>query len=213
MSETEFATELATETTVCQLIYASAATVDFSDEELSELLDKARVNNKRLGWGLMVMYFLALAILPNVGLEHNMLLYAQTPGSQYSDMNQYGHAVSPLLWFNLYWSFFAVMLAVLGLIFDGVRRVWRFLRRTVVNLLGRIKLLVRAARGMRQRLADLNEAWAGRGIDPLSAGIGLHIGEVVQGAIGSHNRKDFTVIGDAVNTASRVESLTKQYTN
>ena len=56
MSETEFATELATETTVCQLIYASAATVDFSDEELSELLDKARVNNKRLGVSGMLLY-------------------------------------------------------------------------------------------------------------------------------------------------------------
>ncbi|HEY3356363.1 MAG TPA: adenylate/guanylate cyclase domain-containing protein [Polyangia bacterium] len=67
-----------------------------------------------------------------------------------------------------------------------------------------------AAGEMQRRLADLNAGWARRGIPPIAVGIGIHHGEVVQGTIGSAERKDFTVIGDAVNTAARLETLTKE---
>jgi class 3 adenylate cyclase len=68
---------------------------------------------------------------------------------------------------------------------------------------------VKAALAMRARLVKLNQRWKEQGLAPLENGIGIHCGEVVQGSIGSRGRKDFTVIGDAVNTASRVEGLTK----
>lgn len=64
---------------------------------------------------------------------------------------------------------------------------------------------------MRVRLADLNEHWKSSGRSPLRIGIGLNHGEVLVGNIGAPIRMEFTVMGDAVNAASRIEGLSKYW--
>ena len=68
---------------------------------------------------------------------------------------------------------------------------------------------VRCAIAMAERLAQLNAIWVEQGLEPLANGVGLASGDVVVGQIGSPQRLDFTVIGDTVNLAARLESLTR----
>ncbi|WEX74203.1 adenylate/guanylate cyclase domain-containing protein [Sinorhizobium numidicum] len=70
--------------------------------------------------------------------------------------------------------------------------------------------LLRAIGEAEAALAKLNEENLGKGREPLGYGIGVHVGDVMYGNIGSRRRLDFTVIGPAVNIASRLEGLTKE---
>jgi adenylate cyclase len=64
---------------------------------------------------------------------------------------------------------------------------------------------VRAALGMREKLAELNA----RGGPEIRFGVGLHTGTLVAGNIGTEKRLEYTVIGDTVNVASRIEGQNK----
>jgi len=70
---------------------------------------------------------------------------------------------------------------------------------------------VRCALGMQQALATLNRQGGALASPPLRMGIGVHTGLAVVGDIGAESRREFTVIGDAVNVAARLEQLTKQF--
>ena len=70
---------------------------------------------------------------------------------------------------------------------------------------------VLSALDMIDRLEQVNIWMADKGLDPLGIGIGVHTGNAILGNIGSENKLDYTIIGDNVNLASRIEGLTKQY--
>lgn len=69
-----------------------------------------------------------------------------------------------------------------------------------------------AALDMRKALVEVNEDFKKEGLPEVHFGIGIHTGPVFAGTIGAENRMEYTVIGDTVNTASRLESLCKTYT-
>lgn len=70
---------------------------------------------------------------------------------------------------------------------------------------------VQAALAMLKELEALNRTWAAQGRPTLAIGIGINTGDMVAGNIGAESIMSYTVIGDAVNLGSRLESLNKQY--
>jgi adenylate cyclase len=69
----------------------------------------------------------------------------------------------------------------------------------------------RAALRMQQRLGELNREWSENGVPELKMRIGINSGPVVAGNMGTRNIFNYTVIGDTVNLASRLEGVNKEY--
>jgi ABC-type transport system involved in multi-copper enzyme maturation permease subunit len=76
------------------------------------------LNNKFMGYLVIVVYFVAGPVFNALHFEHNLYFYGSAPLLQYSDMNGFGHRLEPFLWFTLYWSLCAVLLLV------GVHLLW-----------------------------------------------------------------------------------------
>ncbi|MGD8593814.1 MAG: adenylate/guanylate cyclase domain-containing protein [Gammaproteobacteria bacterium] len=70
---------------------------------------------------------------------------------------------------------------------------------------------VNAAKEMMEKLKEVNAWLDEQNLPPLRIGIGVNTGEAVIGSVGSEQKADYTVIGDTVNLASRLEGVTKQY--
>lgn len=68
-----------------------------------------------------------------------------------------------------------------------------------------------AALEIQESMAQLRESWRRRGVPELSIRIGIESGEAIVGNMGSATRMNYTVLGDSVNTASRLEGLNKFY--
>ncbi len=69
---------------------------------------------------------------------------------------------------------------------------------------------LQAARALLNSIAAWNQERSAQGMAPISVGIGLHQGPVLMGDLGGAGQVQFTVVGDTVNIASRLESLTRQ---
>ncbi len=87
------------------------------------------------------------------------------------------------------------VMAVFGAPVDDAEHAWHALQ---------------SALGMVRALETLNQRWAGAGLPSLRMGIGIHTGDVFAGNVGGRDRIKYTVIGDPVNVASRVEGLNKE---
>ena len=94
---------------------------------------------------------------------------------------------------------------------DAVMAVWGDIAASSHGIELDARAAVAAALEMRERLASLNILREADGLLPLRIGIGLNHGEVLAGQIGAAARSEFTVIGDAVNAASRLEGMTKEF--
>jgi len=90
---------------------------------------------------------------------------------------------------------------------DAVMAVWGNTRSEGVR--NDAANAVRAALAMRTELERLNAEWTKRGLPQLRIGVAINHGEVVVGNIGSPQRMEFTVIGDAVNVTWKLQELTK----
>lgn len=73
------------------------------------------------------------------------------------------------------------------------------------------RLAVRAAISMRDKLEAVNQSLAREGYNPIRHGIGIHTGEVLAGNIGARDRLSYSLVGDTVNLASRIQGLNKQF--
>lgn len=91
---------------------------------------------------------------------------------------------------------------------DAVMASWGGIRDLSAKELANAS--VTSAQEMLARLEALNKRWRAEERPTLQIGIGIHLGDAIAGEVGSRSRADFTVLGDAVNLASRLESFTRQ---
>lgn len=73
------------------------------------------------------------------------------------------------------------------------------------------ELAVRAALLMRKKLTEMRAVWRGQDRDEIHARIGINTGKMVVGNMGSRDRMDYTIMGDAVNLGARLEGANKYY--
>ncbi len=90
---------------------------------------------------------------------------------------------------------------------DAIMAVWG----TPVSHGNDIENAINGALMMRKSLIEFNADRGGPGKPLIKIGCGINVGPVIAGQIGSHERMEYTVIGDAVNLASRIESLNKPF--
>ena len=76
------------------------------------------INQKFLGFAGMVIFYIAMLVIGNLGVEHNLLIFASGGMGPYSTMNSFGHFLTPFSWFNIYWFAFVLIMFVIAVIFS-----------------------------------------------------------------------------------------------
>ncbi|MAE86888.1 MAG: aminopeptidase [Flammeovirgaceae bacterium] len=81
------------------------------------LFIQAVVNHKFIGFGLMFVFYISMAVMRELGIEHTMFYFGRTGLGGYSEMNDFGHYFQPFSWLNIYWFGFAVILYAIAILF------------------------------------------------------------------------------------------------
>ena len=116
---------------------------------------------------------------------------------------------------NMLNEYFAVMVSIIAksggvvdkFIGDAIMAIWGAPKSTGDDAYACVK----ACLDMRMALEVLNEKRMARGEVPIMIGMGVHFGSAISGTIGSEDRLEYTVIGDSVNMAARIEASTKSF--
>ena len=77
------------------------------------------VNNKIVGFAILLVYYILIDVLPSLGLDHHLFTYGTAPDVVYSDMNGYGFYLAPLVWFRTYWGLASAALLLAAVLFWG----------------------------------------------------------------------------------------------
>ncbi|MEN8145382.1 MAG: ABC transporter permease subunit [Gemmatimonadota bacterium] len=83
--------------------------------------------SKFVGYALMIVFMLSWDLIEEFGFEHHLYRFASVPPTPYSEMNGYGHFLTPFLWYSLYWAFFCAVLLGLSIVFwnRGIDTAWK----------------------------------------------------------------------------------------
>ncbi len=160
-------------------------------------------------------------ILENPGGYYNSLLGSRKPATMlFSDIVGFTTLTEKADPEELVRQLNEYLTRMVAVVFKNGGTLDKFIGDAVMAVWGNVKSLgkaedaksaARTALGMREELDRLNKKWVTEGRTELGIGIGINQGEVLIGNIGSEERMEATVIGDAVNLASRLEGLTRTY--
>ncbi len=85
---------------------------------LLSMFIQVMVNNKFLGFAVAIAFFILVGFLSQMGLEHPLFQFGSGSLGTYSDMNVYGHFVTPFTWLQVYWFAFAIFLFAVAVVFS-----------------------------------------------------------------------------------------------
>jgi ABC-2 type transport system permease protein len=85
---------------------------------LLSIFIQVMVNNKFLGFAVSIAFFIMVIFFSQIGLEHPLFQFGNGSLGTYSDMNVYGHFVTPFTWFQVYWFAFVVILFAIAVVFS-----------------------------------------------------------------------------------------------